>query len=175
MHTTITWGGSPAQHNEPPAYIHLTRQKADPLGRGGVGRSKCREKVTRRSDAMGEHDSKTCRPTERVGDRADSGLRGGSKPVTAVLMFLILPVRPCPPIGSVNPGGGAPFRMLRCLVSAVKQFHLPDPPPPPPPAEPNKKEVILAASRSLDEIVGQRFVAAGLCHHFHPCTRTVSQ
>jgi hypothetical protein len=68
MHIAITRGGSP------PACIHLARQKADPLGCVGVGRSKCREKVTRRSDAVEEHDSKTHRPIERVGDSTDSGL-----------------------------------------------------------------------------------------------------
>jgi hypothetical protein len=51
----------------------------------------------------------------------------------------------------MDPGGRVPFRMLRCLVSAVKRFHLLDSPPPPPPAEP-EKEVVLPASHSSDKI-----------------------
>ena len=77
--------------------------------------------------------------------------------MTAVLTFLIAPVRPppvepcCVPIRSVDPGGGIPFRTLRCLVSAVKRFYLLDSPPPPPPAELDK-EAVLPLSHSSDEI-----------------------
>ena len=126
--------------------IHLARKKADPLGR--VGRSKRPGRVIRRlgSDTMREHHSK---------------MGGVPKSVTVIVTFLpvILPVRPppvkpCLPIGSVDPGGRIPWRMLRCLVSAVKQLYLLDPPPSPPapPAEPDEKEVMLPASHSSGEI-----------------------
>ena len=72
--------------------------------------------------------------------------------MTAVLTFLIAPVEPCRmPIRSVDPGGGVPFRTLRCVVSAVNRFYLLDSPQPPP-AEPDEKEVVLPVSYTSDEI-----------------------
>ncbi|KAF8548970.1 hypothetical protein OG21DRAFT_1515699 [Imleria badia] len=79
-------------------------------------------------------------------------------PVAAILTFLIPPVEPpvarCPTSGPVDLGGRVLFRTLRCLVSAVRRFYLPDSPPPPPPpsAEPCKKDVILPVSDISDEI-----------------------
>ena len=77
--------------------------------------------------------------------------------MTAVLTFLIAPARPPPvepcrmPIGSMDPGGGVPFRTLRCVVSAVNRFYLLDSLQPPP-AEPDEKEIVLPVSYTSDEI-----------------------